>query len=94
VENSAEFLGKNDFSKLFPRKIQFFLNIFWGKIFRGIFPKIFPGKKCTKNWPQIGRIFAYWVTVYARWAVFENYRSGSIFWATLFLGKSNALILT
>jgi hypothetical protein len=40
---------KNKFSKLFPRKIQFFSQHFWGKIIRGIFPKIFPGKKCTKN---------------------------------------------
>jgi hypothetical protein len=38
----------NDFSKLFPRKILIVPDIFWGKIFRGIFPgknvqKIIPG---------------------------------------------------
>jgi hypothetical protein len=44
-----EISWKNDFSKLFPRKIPVFPNILGGKIFRGIFPEIFPGKKCTKN---------------------------------------------
>jgi hypothetical protein len=38
---------KNDFSKLFPRKIQFFSQHFWGKIFRGIFP----GKNVQKIGP-------------------------------------------
>jgi hypothetical protein len=38
AENSVEFLGKNDFSKLFPRKIPIFPYIFGGKFFRGIFP--------------------------------------------------------
>jgi hypothetical protein len=36
---------KNDFSKLFSRgKFHFSPTFFWGKIFHGIFPKIFPGK--------------------------------------------------
>jgi hypothetical protein len=51
----GKFLGiswKNDFSKLFPRKIPFFPNIFWEKIFRGIFPKIFPEKMYKKLAPM------------------------------------------
>jgi hypothetical protein len=47
----VEFLGKNDFSKLFPGKIPFCPNIFGGKIFRGIFPEIFPGKNVRKISP-------------------------------------------
>jgi hypothetical protein len=43
----------NDFSKLFPRKILIFPIIFWGKIFRGIFPgknvrKIGPWSPCLQ----------------------------------------------
>jgi hypothetical protein len=44
-------LGKK-FLKLFRGKFHFFPNIVGGKIFRGIFPKIFP-EKCTKNWPLV-----------------------------------------
>jgi hypothetical protein len=43
---------KNDFSKLFPRKIQFFSQHFWGKIFREIFRGIFPGKNVRKIGPR------------------------------------------
>jgi hypothetical protein len=61
---------KNDFLKLFPWKIPIIPNIFVGKIFRGIFPEIFPGKNVRKigpwsNVPEIRRpglpygIFAY-----------------------------------
>jgi hypothetical protein len=42
--------GKNDFSKLFPRKNAIFPNFFfWGG---GIFRGIFPGKMYKKNRPQ------------------------------------------
>jgi hypothetical protein len=40
------------FFKTFSAENSIFSQHFWGKIFRGIFPEIFPGKKCTKNWPQ------------------------------------------
>jgi hypothetical protein len=51
---------KNDFSKLFPRKIPFFPNIFWGKFSAEFSPEIFPGKQYTKHRPQIGRNFTIW----------------------------------
>jgi hypothetical protein len=50
LEFSAEKVSKNCFPKKFRGK-------FRAKWF-------FRGKKCTKNRPQIGRFFAYWVTVY------------------------------
>jgi hypothetical protein len=43
---------KNYFSKLFSSENSIFSQHFWGKIFRGIFPEIFPGKKCSKNQSQ------------------------------------------
>jgi hypothetical protein len=39
------------FFKTFSMENSIFPQHFWGKIFRGIFPEIFPRKKCTKNWP-------------------------------------------
>jgi hypothetical protein len=44
---------KNNFSKLFPRKIIIFPYIFWGENFPRNFPQNFPRKKCTKNRPQM-----------------------------------------
>jgi hypothetical protein len=44
AENSAEFLGKSIFQNFFCGKFHFSQH-FWGKIFRGIFPKNFPQKK-------------------------------------------------
>jgi hypothetical protein len=40
------------FFKTFSAENSIFSQHFWGKIFRGIFPEIFPRKKCTKNRPQ------------------------------------------
>jgi hypothetical protein len=48
----------NDFSKLFPRKILIFPIIFWGKIFRGIFP----GKNVRKIGPRSIMGKRTWVT--------------------------------
>jgi hypothetical protein len=45
-------LAKSYFSKFFPRKIPFFPNILGRKIFRGIFPEIFPGKNVRKIGPR------------------------------------------
>jgi hypothetical protein len=48
---SGKFCGiccGNDLSKLFPRKILIFTDIFGGKIFCGIFRGIFPGKNVRK----------------------------------------------
>jgi hypothetical protein len=44
-----EFLGETIFSKLFPKKNPIFRNIFWGNIFRGIFP----GKNVRKIGPRL-----------------------------------------
>jgi hypothetical protein len=38
----------------------------------------FRGKKCTKNWPQIGRILAHWVIIYFG-QFFDNCRSSQHF---------------
>jgi hypothetical protein len=51
------FLEKQ-FFKTFSAENSMFSQHLWGKIFRGIFPKIFRRKKCTKNRPQIRRIYA------------------------------------
>jgi hypothetical protein len=53
----GEFRGifwKNNFSKHFPRKIPFFPNIFWEKIFRAIFP----GKMYEKSAPGVNILAA------------------------------------
>jgi hypothetical protein len=44
-----EFLGKAVFQSEIPRKIYIFPNNFLGKIFCGILPGIFRGKKSPKN---------------------------------------------
>jgi hypothetical protein len=41
------------FFKTFSAENSIFSQHFWGKIFRGIFRGTFPGKKCTKNRPQM-----------------------------------------
>jgi hypothetical protein len=48
AENSAEFLGKTIFQNFFSAENSIFSQHFWGKIFRGIFPEIFPGKNVRK----------------------------------------------
>jgi hypothetical protein len=60
AENSAEFLGKfrgiswkNDFSKLFPRKIPFFHNIFGGKFSAENSAEFSPEKMYEKSAPGI-----------------------------------------
>jgi hypothetical protein len=55
AENSAEFLEKKTIFRNFFRGKLHFSQHFWGKIFRGIFPEIFPGKKCAKNRPQFAK---------------------------------------
>jgi hypothetical protein len=55
---------KNNFQN-FSRGNSIFSQHFLGKIFRGIFPKNFPRKKCTKNrplvqsWRVIQRVFLF-----------------------------------
>jgi hypothetical protein len=48
---------KKRFFETFSAENYIFSQHFWGKIFRGIFPEIFPGKKCTKNRPLIEKFF-------------------------------------
>jgi hypothetical protein len=50
AENSAEFLGKSIFQNFFRGKFNSSQHL-WGKIFGGIFPKIFPGKNVRKIGP-------------------------------------------
>jgi hypothetical protein len=50
AENSVEFLGKTIFQNFFRGKFHFFPT-FWGEIFRGIFPEIFPVKNLQKISP-------------------------------------------
>jgi hypothetical protein len=44
---------KNDFSKFFSAENSIFSQHFWGKIFRGKFRGIFPGKNVRKIGPWI-----------------------------------------
>jgi hypothetical protein len=66
----------NDFSKLFPRKIPIFPDIFRGKISRRIFPEIFRGKNVQK----ISQLYTTFSTVKVVWQFSQN-GSGYI-WAT------------
>jgi hypothetical protein len=43
--------SEKQFFKTFSAENSLFPNIFWGKIFLGIFPKIFPGKSVRKIGP-------------------------------------------
>jgi hypothetical protein len=61
--------------------------IFRGKSYEKSFFQKIPRKKCTKNRPQIGRIFACWAIVYFG-KPFINYRSGTNFGAIFTHGNS------
>jgi hypothetical protein len=63
AENSAEFFGKTIFQNFFRKNSIFSQHVFGGK-FSAEFSQNFPRKKCTKNQPQIGLIFAQWVIVF------------------------------
>jgi hypothetical protein len=58
----VEFLVKMIFQNFFRGKLHFFPT-FLGENFRRIFPKIFPGKKCTKNQPLVEKMIAFKVGV-------------------------------
>jgi hypothetical protein len=47
----VEFVEKMIFQNIFRGKLQFFQPFFWGKFFRGIFRRIFPGKNVRKIGP-------------------------------------------
>jgi hypothetical protein len=53
----------------------------------------YPRKKCTKNWPQVGRIFAHWAVVYSDQFWGKVAEIAQIFGLLFFHGKSYVSIL-
>jgi hypothetical protein len=84
---------KNDFSKLFPRKIQFFPNNFWGKFSAKFSAEFSPDKNVRKIGPRLGEFSPVWAVVHFG-QLLKNYKICANYCHLFSCGTSCVLIWT